>query len=192
MVLAVTVVAAAPPPPVAPQPGVPGGKAVAPPMGEFKARFFERFLNKPAPAFRLKSADGREVALGDFKGKPVLLNFWFSSCLPCRQETPDLVALYRLHKDRGLVILGINTDSLMMPDAGAEPMRRFLEIYRMPYPVLLADHAMYRAYGSPPVQPVSFLIDPKGIVAQIFWGARPGAVFERAVKPYLLPAAGAR
>ena len=192
ILLAVAFATAAAPPPVAPQPGVPGGKAAVPPMGEFKGRFFERFLNKPAPPFRLKSVDGREIGLSDLKGKVVLLNFWFSSCFPCRQETPDLIALYHLYKDRGLVVLGINTDSLMMPDAGAEPMRRFLETYKIPYPVLLADHAMYRAYGSSPVQPISFLIDPKGTVVRIFWGARPGAVFDRAVRPRLAPAAPPR
>jgi peroxiredoxin len=166
-------------------PGLPRAARPGGPMADVRARLVERFTGRPAPSFRLQDTEGREVTLERFRGKVVLINFWFSACLPCREETPDLIALYRLHRDRGLVVLGINTDRLTMPDAGGEPMRRFLETYRIPYPVLLADHAMYRAYGNSPVQPISFLIDRQGKVVQVFWGARPGAVFERAVRPLL-------
>jgi peroxiredoxin len=173
-------------------PGLPRAARPGGPFADVKARLIERFTGQPAPPFRLPDTDGREVALDQFRGRVVLINFWFSTCLPCREETPDLIALYRLHKDRGLVVLGVNTDRLMMPDAGAEPMRRFLKTYEIPYPVLLADHATYRAYGNSPVQPISFLIDRQGKVAQVFWGARPGAVFDRAVRPLLAAPAAAR
>ncbi|MGH9749350.1 MAG: peroxiredoxin family protein [Candidatus Polarisedimenticolia bacterium] len=157
---------------------------------EVKQGFIARYVGKPAPAFSLRDLQGKTVGLGDFRGKVVLLNFWFSACFPCRQETPDLIQLYRLHKDRGLVVLGINTDALVMGDPGGAALKRFLAQYPIPYPVLKADMKMYRDYGSAPIQPISFLIDRQGKVSQVFWGARPGALFDRAVRPLLAAAPG--
>lgn len=158
--------------------------------GEFRAKFFERYLGRPAPPFTLKDLEGRAVSLSGFRGKVVLLNFWFSTCLPCRTETPDLIKLYNLYKDRGLVVLGINTDRLVMAEDREQLLEKFLRIFRVPYPVLMADLKMYRDYGSAPVQPISFLVDRGGKVAQIFWGAYPGAAFEQAVRPHLSAASG--
>lgn len=160
-------------------------RVAAPPgggqRGEFRARFFERYIGKPAPSFTLKDRGGRPVRLADFRGRVVLLNFWFSACLPCRAETPDLIELYNRYRDRGLVVLGINTDRLVMGEGQEMMLERFLKTFQIPYPVLMADATMYRDYGNAPVQPISFLVDRAGRVAQIFWGASSGAAFERAV-----------
>ena len=155
---------------------------------DLKAQFFSRYLNRPAPPFTLKDVSGKTVRLADFRGKVVLLNFWFSTCFPCRQETPDLVTLHNVHHDKGLVVLGINTDPLVMPQDDGKMRRKFIETYRIPYPVLIADRETYKAYGQAPVQPISFLIDRSGKVVEIFWGAYPGPAFDRAVKPYLAAA----
>jgi peroxiredoxin len=169
--------------------GAPAAAGTAPPgtgeRGEFRAKFFERYIGKPAPPFTLKDRGGRPVSLADFRGKVVLLNFWFSACLPCRAETPDLIKLHNQYKDRGLAVLGINTDRLVMGEGQEMLLERFLKTFPIPYPVLMADSTMYRAYGNAPVQPISFLVDRAGRVAQIFWGASPGAAFERAVLPHL-------
>lgn len=169
--------------------GAPAAAGAAPSgtgeRGEFRAKFFERYIGKPAPPFTLKDRGGRPVSLADFRGKVVLLNFWFSACLPCRAETPDLIKLHDQYKDRGLAVLGINTDRLVMGEGQEMFLERFLKTFPIPYPVLMADPTMYRDYGNAPVQPISFLVDRAGRVAQIFWGASPGAAFERAVLPHL-------
>ncbi|HEV8700058.1 MAG TPA: TlpA disulfide reductase family protein [Candidatus Polarisedimenticolia bacterium] len=150
-----------------------------------KDAYLKRFLGKPAPPFSLKDMAGRTTSLSGYRGKVVLLNFWYSACFPCRQETPDLIALYNARKDRGLVILGINTDTILMPGDPGAMLRKFVETYQIPYPVLIADRQMYDDYGRIPIAPVTLLIDRAGTIAQIFWGAFPGSVYESASGPYL-------
>jgi thiol-disulfide isomerase/thioredoxin len=52
--------------------------------------------------------DGEDHALGDFRGKVVMLNFWGTWCPPCRREMPSLERLYRNYKDRGLAVVAVN------------------------------------------------------------------------------------
>jgi len=64
---------------------------------------------KPATPFALESfIDGKKVSLDDYKGKVVLLDFWFPNCGPCRTAMPYLQALWTKYKDSGLVFLGVN------------------------------------------------------------------------------------
>lgn len=82
----------------------------------------------PAPDFRLRAFDGRTLALSDFRGKAVVLNFWASWCTPCRQEMPNLERLYREYGARGLVVLGI----AVLDDE--QDARAFLTSLRITYP----------------------------------------------------------
>jgi len=64
---------------------------------------------KPAPAFTLPDyPDRRNVSLADYKGRVVLINFWYPSCGPCRGEFPTLQRVLDKYKDRGFVILSLN------------------------------------------------------------------------------------
>jgi len=55
-------------------------------------------------------ARGLADAIGKQKGKVVLVNFWATWCVPCRQEFPDLVKLERAYRGRGLAVIGVSTD----------------------------------------------------------------------------------
>lgn len=83
---------------------------------------------RPAPDFRLRSFDGRMIALSDFRGKVVVLNFWASWCTPCKQEMPNLERAWQEFKDRGVVVLGI--DVLDDPEDAAA----FLAALAITYP----------------------------------------------------------
>ncbi|HBY95207.1 MAG: TlpA family protein disulfide reductase [Ardenticatenaceae bacterium] len=61
-----------------------------------------------APNFSLERLDGGKASLADFRGKPVLLNFWASWCGPCRAEMPAIQRVATRHADDGLVVLLIN------------------------------------------------------------------------------------
>ncbi len=61
-----------------------------------------------APDFTLTTFDGQTYKLSELKGKPVVLNFWASWCIPCRDEAPALQRAWETYKDRGVLVLGVD------------------------------------------------------------------------------------
>jgi thiol-disulfide isomerase/thioredoxin/outer membrane lipoprotein-sorting protein len=62
------------------------------------------------PPLKLKSADGKVVALDSFRGQPVMLDFWATWCGPCVKALPQLARIYGEAKDKGLVLLAVDQD----------------------------------------------------------------------------------
>lgn len=62
-----------------------------------------------APNFHLPDLEGNTVSLEDFRGRPLILNFWATWCAPCRLEMPALQAAQDAHQEEGLVVLAINS-----------------------------------------------------------------------------------
>jgi cytochrome c biogenesis protein CcmG/thiol:disulfide interchange protein DsbE len=60
------------------------------------------------PDFSLTGFDNQKVTLSELRGQVVIINFWASWCLPCRQEAPYLEKTWRKYKDRGVVFIGID------------------------------------------------------------------------------------
>jgi len=63
---------------------------------------------KPGPNFSLATLEGKQISLGDFKGKTVLLDFWATWCVPCRESTPMIEKLHADFSGKGLVTLAVN------------------------------------------------------------------------------------
>lgn len=61
-----------------------------------------------APNFSLTTFDGETYTLAELKGKPVVINFWASWCLPCRDEAPALQRAWETYRERGLIVLGVD------------------------------------------------------------------------------------
>ena len=69
-------------------------------------------IGKKAPAFSAKDPKGKEISLKDTMGKKAtIVDFWASWCMPCRQENPNMVALYKEFHEKGLNIIGVSLDS---------------------------------------------------------------------------------
>jgi cytochrome c biogenesis protein CcmG/thiol:disulfide interchange protein DsbE len=109
----------------------------------------------------------------------VLVNFWASWCLPCRDESPAIESFYREHAGPRFTVLGIDTQDLS-GDAQA-----FVERYGVTYPQLRdGDGERSDDYGTTGV-PESFLVDPRGRLVLIRRGPVDRAFLDRYVAPQL-------
>lgn len=124
-------------------------------------------IGKQAPDFTLPTLDGAEVNLSQFGGMAVLINFWASWCLPCREEMPELVRSYESHKADGLIILGVNlTYSDTLPDVQA-----FADEFNVTFPVILdKDGAVAERLYRIPGVPTSIFVNRDGTIERIHVG----------------------
>ena len=65
---------------------------------------------QPAPEFTFKSENKKETSLASLRGKPVILEFWATWCLPCVASMPEMAELYQQTKDKGLVLISVDED----------------------------------------------------------------------------------
>jgi thiol-disulfide isomerase/thioredoxin len=116
---------------------------------------------KAAPAFTLVTLEGKKVSLADYKGRPVLVNFWATWCVPCKLEMPWFEEFHTKYAGQKLEILGIAED-----DAGKDEIAKSVKKVGVTYPILLTDgkDVVANAYGGVEVLPMSFYVDAKGVV----------------------------
>jgi cytochrome c biogenesis protein CcmG/thiol:disulfide interchange protein DsbE len=115
-------------------------------------------VGKPAPDFAIAGLDGGVVRLSDFRGKPVVLNFWASWCNPCRREFP-LFRSTLAAKHGAFDVVGVDTGDLR-GDA-----RSFAEQQQADWPNGFdAGGSVARGYGVDPL-PQTFFIRADGTVA---------------------------
>ncbi len=114
---------------------------------------------KPAPAFSLRDLDGKKVSLADYKGRPVLVNFWATWCAPCKLEMPWFEEFRKQYAGQGFEILGIAED-----DAGKDEIAKAVKKIGVDYPILLTDGKVAPAYGGVDYLPMSFYVDRGGVV----------------------------
>lgn len=128
--------------------------------------------NRPAVGFTLPALDGGQVTLSDYRGKVVLLNFWYTNCAPCREETPALQAAYQKLAGQGLQIIGVNVRLNERSGAdGENDIRKFVGEFGVTYPIALdVDSKVDRDYQVY-VLPTSVLIDPKGQIRYLMFSA---------------------
>jgi len=85
-------------------------------------RFQGQVSQGPAPDFTLETFDGEVLRLSDFRGTPVIINFWASWCLECYREAPILEAAWRRHKEH---VMFIGVDYVDTEPAARAYLRRF-------------------------------------------------------------------
>lgn len=128
---------------------------------------------EPAPAIVGTTLDGAAFALADLRGRPVLVNFWGPSCIPCRQEFPLFMAKLAEHAGDGLAIVGI----LMHDPPG--PARDFISQYGATWPTVDDPEGAIRTTYRVAARPQTYFIDRDGILRSIQIGELTEAEFER-------------
>lgn len=116
-----------------------------------------------APDFTLEDLNGQRVSLSDFRGKPVLLNFWASWCPPCRKEMPELQKFHERYGEK-IALVGVNWGE------DAKTVKEFLDRFGVSYLNLLDERGtafvLYKLTGIPE----SFFIDPDGYIRGLWIG----------------------
>lgn len=146
-------------------------------------------LSNPAPSFPMEDAQGNTVQLSDLLGeKPVFLNFWASTCPPCKQEMPDIQSLYEQYGDQIQFVL-VNVGAAM--NDTREKAESYLEEQGFTFPVYYdVDYQAITAYGINSF-PFSFFIDAQGNVVTYGRGMLSASLLQKGfnrIAPDLVPA----
>ncbi len=119
----------------------------------------------PAPDFELKNLEGEVVRLSNFRGRPVIVNFWATWCAPCRAEFPDFQQIAVENGDN-LVIIGVNYTANDSPAL----VPGFVEEFGITFPIVLDETGetveTYQVIGLP----TTVFVDNNGIIKEVFTG----------------------
>ncbi len=135
-----------------------------------------------APSVQFQTLSGQPFTLGDLRGHVVLLNFWATWCIPCREEIPVLNAMQHDLEGRGLKIVGASLEDDV---AGVQSYQQ--DVRKFEYQVLVGGDDAKAKFGGTPL-PTTYLIDREGRIRQKIIGARDRAGWEAAVQPLLAEA----
>ena len=132
-----------------------------------------------APDVEFQTLTGTPFRLKDVQGQVVLLNFWATWCIPCREEIPELNALQHELAGEGLKVIGASTED------SAEGVYAYQkEVAKFEYEVLIGGSDA-KAKLEHPQLPTTYLIDRQGRIRRKIIGSHNKAVWEAAVKPLL-------
>ena len=130
-------------------------------------------VGDPAPAIAGTTLDGTTFDLASLAGKPVLINFWGPSCVPCRDEFPLLEAKLAQHGAEGLTVVGVLTDDPV------EPARDFVAQYGANWPTVVDPVRAIKSAYRVAARPQTYFVDGTGVIRSIQVGELTDADFER-------------
>ena len=117
-----------------------------------------------APDFRLETEEGEVVVLSDFRGRPVFINFFAVWCGPCRFEMPEIESVYNSLGD-DLVVLTVDVRE------SVERVSAYKELLGLTMPTVMDTHRQVATAYQVPGLPWTFILDDKGVVRHIKFGA---------------------
>jgi peroxiredoxin len=116
------------------------------------------------PALQLEDAEGAMHSLTDYRGKVVLVNFWATWCVPCREEMPSIEALRRTMEGKPFAVLAVNVGE------SGRVARSFAQKLELGFPLLLDRDTRVAKAWSARVLPASYLIGPDGKIRYSYLG----------------------
>jgi len=134
-----------------------------------------------APAIKLVTTSGQPVTLNNYKGYVLVMDFFATWCVPCKESIPHLNALNKKYGAKGLQILGVSVD-----EGGDREVKNFVTERKISYPVAIAGEDLQTEYGLRSI-PTVYVINKKGMVAEKFQGYsdQTGRAMEEAIKRLL-------
>lgn len=117
--------------------------------------------DRSAPAFSVKTVDGRSLRLSDLKNKPVIIDFWATWCGPCRASMPHLNEMHERYGAKGLSVIGMSVD-----EAGSAPVKKFATKLGVKFTIAMANDEVLDAYGPIRSIPTTFFINRKGDIVR--------------------------
>lgn len=137
----------------------------------------------PAPDFTVYDFDGNAFSLADFKGTPVILNFWASWCPPCKSEMPDFEEAYKTYGDQiQFMMINLTDGSQETVESASE----YVESQGYTFPVFYdTDVSAAMAYSTSSI-PASYFVNADGNLAAYAVGMIDAATLEKGVQ-LLLP-----
>ena len=147
-----------------------------------RATLSYKFAGQKAPSAPFADAQGQDVSLADFEGKPLLLNIWATWCAPCKAEMPTLDALAKLEKGR-MNVIAVSQDL-----EGRAPVVAFFTETGVKNlePYTDADNALLTAFNNAIALPTTILYDSDG---KEVWRVAGGVEWDEAEMAKLLRAA---
>jgi cytochrome c-type biogenesis protein len=131
-----------------------------------------------APEVQFTKLDGNPLRIKDLRGRVVLLNFWATWCIPCRNEIPSLSAMQKDLEPRGLTIIGVSYDDT------ADLVKAFQKQIPQTYEIVLGGRDVGSVLPASPL-PTTYIIDRQGRIRQKLIGERSREDFEASIKPLL-------
>ena len=117
--------------------------------------------SRSAPAFTVRTLEGKTLRLQELRGRPVVLDFWATWCAPCRASMPHLDRIQERYAGDGLVVLGLSVD-----EAGPGDVRRFAERLGIRFRLAMAEEKLLDQYGPIRQIPTTFFINRRGEVVR--------------------------
>jgi peroxiredoxin len=119
-----------------------------------------------APDFTIKDETGKEHKLSDYRGSVVFLNFWYTTCPPCRKEMPDMDFVTRTFKDRKFKMMPISVDT------NFEDVKKFYQESKLDMPMFLDPGKRIASRYNVYKFPETYVIDGNGIVVKHYISER--------------------
>ncbi len=123
-------------------------------------------LQGNVPGYKMKTLSGKRISLKDYRGSPLLLNFWATWCAPCRKEFPIIKEIENKFGKDGLVVLAINVDDTRTISA----VKSFVSAHSLNFTIPLDPNRKLLNNFRGSALPLTVLIDASGNVVRIYTG----------------------